>query len=174
MKFTNCSYVALYEKNAEFYNARPRLKTALLHANTALTVLFFLAYALFIAFCLGNEYAVEDLMKILFAPALCLFLASLLRLAVGRARPYAKHGANITPLYRKKGGEKDSFPSRHTACAFVIVATVFPYSVGAGICLLPFALLLAYVRFAVGVHYPSDLFGGALLGLICGFGVAFF
>ena len=162
------SYTALYEKNAAFYNARPRLKAALLYANVALTLIFFIAYGLFVAVAIGDEYAAEDLMKILGAPALCLFLVSLLRMAVGRARPYSEQGANIKPMYEKKGDGKGSFPSRHVACAFVIACTIFSYSTGAGICLLPLAALLAYVRFAVGVHYPSDLFGGAILGAICG------
>ena len=43
------SYTALYEKNAAFYNARPRLKAALLYANVALTFIFFIAYGLFVA-----------------------------------------------------------------------------------------------------------------------------
>ncbi len=167
------SYTALYEKNAAFYNARPRLKAALLYANVALTFIFFIAYGLFVAVAIGDEYAAEDLMKILGAPALCLFLVSLLRMAVGRARPYSEQGANIKPMYEKKGDGKGSFPSRHVACAFVIACTILPYSTGAGICLLPLATVLGYVRFAVGVHYPSDLFGGALLGAICGLSIMF-
>ena len=162
------SYFALYEKNAAFFRARPALKKGLLFFNLALTLGFFLAYGAFVLCAIALEYPAEDLMKILFAPALCLFLVSLLRLAIHRPRPYSKAGANIRPLYTKKGSTEHSFPSRHVACAFVIAITFLPYSIGAGVCSMVFGALLAYVRFALGVHYPTDLLGGAILGTLCG------
>ena len=162
------SYSALYEKNTAFFNARPYLKKGLYFLNLALTLGFFTVYGAFLLCAVALAYAAEDLIQILFAPALCLFLVSLLRLAIVRPRPYSENGANITPLYRKKGSLNHSFPSRHVACAFVIALTVFPYSTGAGICLMLLGGVLAYVRFALGVHYPTDLLGGALLGTLCG------
>ena len=30
------------------------------------------------------------------------------------------------------------------------------------------ALIFCYTRMYLGVHYPSDIFCGALLGLVCG------
>ena len=162
------SYSALYEKNAAYFNARPHLKKGLYVCNLALTLGFFLAYGAFVLCAIALEYPAEDLMRILGAPALCLFLVSLLRLAIHRPRPYSKAGANIEPLYQKKGDDTHSFPSRHIACAFVIAITLLPYSVGAGICSMVLGLVLAYVRFALGVHYPTDLLGGAVLGSLCG------
>ncbi len=163
------SYSALYEKNAAYFRARPNLKKGLYVLNLALTLGFFLAYGAFVLCAIALEYPAEDLMRILFAPALCLFLVSLLRLAIYRPRPYSEAGANIEPLYKKKGDDNHSFPSRHAACAFVIAITLLPYSIGAGICSIAFGLLLAYVRFALGWHYPTDLLGGAILGTLCGF-----
>ncbi len=162
------SYIACYEKNAARFRGRPRLLKALPFVGHGLTVLFFVLYALFLANAVALEYPPEELIKIIGAPALCLFLVSFLRLCIYRPRPYSEAGANIQPLYMKKGSNEHSFPSRHTACAFVIACTLFPYSIGAGICSLLLAGVLAYVRFTLGVHYPSDLIGGALLGIACG------
>ena len=161
------SYAVLYEKNAAFYNARPLLKKCLLLCNRLLTFGFFLCYGAFVLCAIALEYSAEDLMKILGAPALCLFLVSLLRLAITRPRPYSEKGANITPLYPKQGDTNHSFPSRHVACAFVISFTILPYSLGAGICLTVFGGLLAYARFSLGWHYPTDLLAGAILGALC-------
>ena len=161
------SYVSLYEKNAAYFRARPNLKKCLPFFDRFLSLAFALAYLTFVLGKIMLEYPAEDLVKILFAPALCLFLVSLLRLAICRPRPYSKQGANITPLYQKKGASDHSFPSRHLACAFVIAATILPYSIGEGVCLTVFGVLLAYTRFALGWHYPSDLLGGAVLGTLC-------
>ena len=166
--FMKYSYSALYEKNAAFYNARPLLKKGLFFLNLVLTLAFFVGYGAFVLCAIALEYPAEDLTRILGAPALCLFLVSLLRLAIYRPRPYSENGADIIPLYPKKGSLEHSFPSRHVACALVIAITFLPYSVGAGICSIALGFLLSYVRFALGVHYPTDLLGGAILGTLCG------
>ena len=64
-------------------------------------------------------------------------------------------------------GARLSFPSGHTAAAFVfatLVAAFYP----------PFALpaylmatLIGFSRVMLGVHYPSDIAAGALLGVVC-------
>lgn len=62
-----------------------------------------------------------------------------------------------------------SFPSGHTASSFA-VATVFiktDNSASFGIVLL--ANLIAFSRVYLGVHYPSDVIGGGIIGAICGF-----
>lgn len=160
-------YKKLYEKNAAFYLARPKAKKALLFCNLAFTGLFFLAYAVFVLYTLLTPH-LFDALKILVLPALCLLLVMLLRLFIKRARPYSEKGANITPLLVKSGSEFKSFPSRHIACAFVIATLILAYCTGAGICLLVLGSALGYIRFALGLHYPSDLLCGALLGFLCG------
>ena len=75
--------------------------------------------------------------------------------------------------------DRFSFPSGHTlhAVAFtVIVVEHFPV---AGWALWPFTLLVALSRVALGLHYPSDVAAGALIGggiaalvLLTGVGVA--
>ena len=63
-----------------------------------------------------------------------------------------------------------SFPSGHSCAAFA-AATVcwkmLPRPYGGSILLL--AALMAFSRLYVGVHYPSDVLGGILIGTAAGF-----
>ncbi len=166
-------YQKLYEKNAEFLLARPKLTRAVRILNKAITAVFMLGYGGFLAFALLRDYAPIDLIKILLSPALCLFAVTILRLAIDRARPYDEKGAGITPLHEKKGNGK-SFPSRHIAAASVIATTLVLYLPWTGFIAFPLTLALGYTRFALGLHYPTDLLAGLLLGLTFGFAPLFF
>jgi undecaprenyl-diphosphatase len=78
-----------------------------------------------------------------------------------RERPYIRHNvivAAAAPL------DRYSFPSGHTmhAVAFAILFTVhMPIMIWI---MAPFALLVAASRVVLGLHYPSDVLAGALLG----------
>lgn len=82
-----------------------------------------------------------------------------------RPRPFALHphiraGARILDEY--------SFPSGHTlhAVAFmVLLGGLFPWML---LLLIPFALLTGVARVVLGLHYPSDVVAGALLGALIG------
>lgn len=63
-----------------------------------------------------------------------------------------------------------SFPSGHTAAAFVMTIVAGSWFPLLGVVFLPLALLIGVSRVYLGVHYPSDVFAGALLGI--GAGVA--
>ena len=160
-------YKTLYEKNAAFYEHRPKAKKALIYLNIALPALYLVTYTALLVYAVFTDFPAREFIGILFVPAVCLLSVMLLRLLIDRPRPYSEKGANITPILQKKSKDKESFPSRHLASAVVIAITILPYLAWAGICLLVFSLALGYIRFALGLHYPSDLFGGALLGAIC-------
>lgn len=60
-----------------------------------------------------------------------------------------------------------SFPSNHTTAAIAIACTVWYYNRKVGSLLIGFALLMGISRVYVGHHYPTDVFAGMLLGVIC-------
>ena len=63
----------------------------------------------------------------------------------------------------------NSFPSNHAAncvAGAIILAICFPRR---RYFFYIFALLVVYSRIYLGVHYPSDILGGAVVGLIAGY-----
>ena len=61
-----------------------------------------------------------------------------------------------------------SFPSAHASNAFAVASFVSSFYRRTKVALYIVAVLLAYSRVYVGVHYPSDILGGAALGLALG------
>lgn len=59
-----------------------------------------------------------------------------------------------------------SFPSGHTAAAVAFAAGVGRVMPAAGAPLYGLAALVGYSRIHTGVHYPGDVLGGALAGLV--------
>lgn len=58
-----------------------------------------------------------------------------------------------------------AFPSKHTAVAFALAFGIFLEKRGLGIWLLGLAFLISLSRIIVGVHYPSDILAGILIGM---------
>jgi undecaprenyl-diphosphatase len=107
---------------------------------------------------------------VLFELMLAIVLASLLanhvlKPLVSRERPFVST-PEILVIGARPGDA--SFPSGHAANAFA-GATVLARRLRAqrGVW-WALAALIAYSRIYLGVHYPLDVIGGALLGYVCG------
>ncbi len=95
-----------------------------------------------------------------------LIINLLIKPAVGRMRPYdvIKNFKAIVPLFSDK-----SFPSGHTAAAFVVAVIIFKtMPVRYGIFALIIATLIGISRLYVGVHYPTDVLCAAIIGSLIG------
>jgi membrane-associated phospholipid phosphatase len=92
--------------------------------------------------------------------------AEIIKQFVRRPRPFLAVADALPPIIPEPSSF--SFPSGDTALAFgaaVAFGQCFPRY-------RPFALLLAFAvglsRVFVGVHYPLDALGGAIVGIVCG------
>ena len=88
---------------------------------------------------------------------------------IGRHRPYVDH-LDVVLLAGRPSDT--SFPSSHAANSFAatyVLARVFPEFRAA---FWTLAVLIAFSRVYVGVHYPLDVVVGAVLGLFAGAFVA--
>jgi undecaprenyl-diphosphatase len=84
----------------------------------------------------------------------------------GRVRPcHAQAWMQMLPIDLPTDA---SFPSGHAAGSFAFAAFVFATHRRAGFALAGLATLVALSRVALGVHYPSDVTAGALLGSALG------
>lgn len=79
-----------------------------------------------------------------------------------RARPFTKND-EVNLLINPP---KDySFPSGHTLCAFMCATIIAAHIFWVGVILFVVAVLVAFSRMYLYVHYPSDVFVGALIGI---------
>lgn len=84
---------------------------------------------------------------------------------VRRMRPFVKN-KTIRLIIRNPGGY--SFPSGHTSSSVGAAYVLLQMNLWVGIAGIIVAGLIAFSRVYLHVHYPTDIFAGAVLGLICG------
>ena len=95
-------------------------------------------------------------------------VASAIRMLIGaiafRPRPFVAD-PTITLLV-EKSADSPAFPSGHATAAFALAYGLFLWDRRVGTVALVVAVAVGIGRVAVGVHYPSDIIGGALLGIL--------
>jgi membrane-associated phospholipid phosphatase len=85
--------------------------------------------------------------------------------AVDRSRPFVAHpGVHILITHAKEAG----FPSDHATAAGAVALGLWFVRRWLGAVATLLALLLAFSRVYVGVHYPVDVLAGAALGTAVG------
>lgn len=86
----------------------------------------------------------------------------LMKIRLNRERPFVTHPEAISMGTRPL--DRYSFPSGHTlhAVMFTIIAVAWFPALAA--VLVPLALLIGVSRVVLGLHYPTDVLVGALIG----------
>jgi undecaprenyl-diphosphatase len=119
-------------------------------------------YALMVTLLLAHrDKALLPVAHMLVTGVLGVIVYKWLKIRITRPRPY-QINQNITlamaPL------DQFSFPSGHTLHAVSLTIVTLSHFPMLGALLIPFALLVALSRPILGLHYPSDVVAGAVLG----------
>jgi undecaprenyl-diphosphatase len=110
------------------------------------------------------EAGLGVVLPLLIAFSIELPLYKIIKEKIKRSRPFARlKGVDflITPP------DQFSFPSGHTAAAFIMAIILSYHHPQLSYPLYFWASLVSLSRIYLGVHYPTDIFAGILLGAIC-------
>lgn len=93
-------------------------------------------------------------------------VVAIIKKKIPRTRPFlalsqVKVGSN--PLF------DSSFPSGHTTAIFSVITPILFVTGSVSIVLLLLAIMVGLSRIYLGLHYPSDILAGSLLGIVTGF-----
>lgn len=148
----------------------------------AIAVAVFVSRWLIFAFLpLAIFYVVRDhtsrhaVSEAAWALIVALIATTLLSRVIDRPRPFEAPANPETPIVRLiPPPHNASFPSGHTGSAVAMAAAFVFANRRIGYVAVCVAAAIAMSRVLVGVHYPSDLLGGILMGLSAFFIVRFF
>lgn len=103
------------------------------------------------------------LSRIVLVPIICAFYK--------KVRPYQKYGFEpiTSHFFSERTTEHNSFPSRHIAAFAPVVVVAYVVAPAIGIWMILVTFMTAIARVVLGYHYPSDLLGGAVLGVATAF-----
>jgi len=155
--------------NRWFQALPPALKFAIRHGHW----LFYLGYALLLVagWRKGNKRYVQAVLIYLAAQLVfALALVQVLKIALGRPRPYLEFQAPADWRPLSFDTQHQAMPSGHSADAMVGASVLIrffasPWLRAAGLAL---ALLVAASRVLQSQHYPSDVIAGCLIGYLGG------
>lgn len=147
----------------DFFTARQGLlKTAILTQKLC-ELAVYVIYPLFLAVLIFNQN--DFWWKSALVCGISFVAVSLLRLRINAERPYEKY--DFSPLIKKESRGR-SFPSRHAFSAAIIAFNIGAVCLPLGIAVGVIALVIAFLRVVLGVHFIKDVVFGIIAGIALG------
>lgn len=155
-----------YKFLSEFFTttkSRSNLLKALHDILPAIMMLFYPMQVVYLLFTEGFKN--EAFLKVTLVPLAVLALVTAMRYIINAKRPYEVFSYSPAVPKNTKG---KSFPSRHTASAFIIAMAFLYLDTTLGIIMMVLATVIGITRVLSGVHFVRDVIGGALISIIIG------
>lgn len=135
---------------------------------TASFLLWFMYAGLIILWLIDGRIKKEQALHALAVSFTAWLVAEIIKQIFPSYRPFVADG--YTPLTLTIPGiNNGSFPSGHTAAAFGLASSLWLHKRKTGWLYLFLALAVGVARVLAYVHYPVDILGGALLGILIAF-----
>jgi len=125
----------------------------------------YILVALFLVFLFFSQYPKREKLQILLVTGISVIIArlgitELIRFFYHRPRPFLDLATN-----QLLANDNWSFPSGHATFFFAMATAIYLYNKKWGIFFFIATLLITVSRVIAGIHYPSDIIGGALIGI---------
>jgi membrane-associated phospholipid phosphatase len=112
----------------------------------------------------------KEIVLVFFSGSIAWVIATVLKYIFHTSRPNVLL-SDVYPLISKTDF---SFPSGHATSFMALGVAIFLTHKKAGYVFMLLALLIGLARIVAGVHFPVDILGGFVLGVLVAFAVKFF
>ena len=134
----------------------------------------YLLIAIFLPLLFFSGYAKPEKLRIFWVTIISIIVARLgvtefIRFFYRRPRPFLTY-----QVHQLLSENEWSFPSGHSAFFFAMATAIYLYNKKWGIGFFLAAVLMNISRIIAGVHYPSDILGGAIIGMAVAYIVFYF
>jgi len=148
-------------KNIDIIRNHKGIKSIVLFLSSFCVLLSFVGYiGLLVYLLIQKEYM--ELIKTILIPLSTITIVEIIRHLYNRPRPFEKY--RYLPLIDHRPGR--SFPSKHATSSMIIALSIYHVLPSLGMVFLFNALLVGITRILSGIHYPSDVCGGYILGYL--------
>ena len=93
-----------------------------------------------------------------------LVIVEIIRFFWGRSRPFIENNINLLLIH----APTSSFPLGHAAFYFALATMIYFYNKKSGLLFFLAATLISLSRVFAGLHWPSDILVGAIVGIFSG------
>ena len=130
--------------------------------------------AIFLILLFFSRYAKREKLRLFWVTVISIIVARLgvtefVRFFYQRPRPFVTY-----QVHRLLSENEWSFPSGHSAFFFAMAMAIYFYNKKWGIGFFLAAILMNISRIIAGVHYPTDIIGGAVIGMAAAYIVFYF
>ena len=126
-------------------------------------LIWFMFGGLLFLWIIDGRVKKEVVLHALIASSVAWIIAEMIKALFPTTRPFIEYGKLPLTLTFPFDG---AFPSSHETISFALAATVWYHNKKIGAAFVVTAILIGIGRVVANVHYPIDILGGVVLGLI--------